>query len=326
MKTVRLTRFGGPDALEVVDVPTPVPAEGEILVRVRAAGINFFETLMLDDRYAVTPELPAAPGVEVAGVVEAHGAGVAEPRVGARVAVPLFATGRPYGGYAEYVAVDAGSAVPLPDDLAFEDAAALLVQGLTALHALRRSPPEGKAVLVTAAGGGVGTLLVQLARAAGAGMVIAAAGSQDKRDLARSLGADVAVDYTAPDWAGRVRAATGDAGVDVVYDFVGGGLTSACLDALAPGGELVFGALGRFEVAAAGLERAFARSQALRGFVLLALLDPARAGRDVADLFGRASRGELRVMRGGSYPLEHAAQAHQAVKDRRTSGKVVLVP
>lgn len=326
MKAVRLTRFGGPDALEVVDVPTPAAGADEILVRVRAAGINYFETLMLDDRYAVTPQLPAALGVEVAGVVEALGPGVAEPPVGARVAVPLFATGRPFGGYAEYVAVDAASAVPIPDGLSFEDAAALLVQGLTALHAVRRSPPGGKAVLVAPAGGGVGTLLVQLARQAGARRVIAAAGSPGKGELARSLGADAAVDYTAPDWPARVRAAAGDAGVDVAYDFVGGGITAACLDALAPGGDLVFGALGRFAADGARLEVAFSKGQALKGFALLAVLDPAGVRADLADLFGRVSRGGLRVMRGGSYPLDRAAEAHRAVEERRTTGKVVLVP
>ncbi len=190
MKAVQLSRFGGPEVLEIVETPTPAPQPGEVLVRVHASGINFFEVLMRQDRYAVTPELPMMLGVEAAGVIEALGDGVTSPAVGARVAVPLFAMGRS-GGYADYVIADAASVVLLPDELSFEDTTALMVQGLTALHLVRQSLPKNRTVLVNAAAGGVGSLLVQLARDSGARLVIAAAGSNEKRELALALGADI---------------------------------------------------------------------------------------------------------------------------------------
>ena len=326
MKAIQLSRFGPPDALEIIEVPVPVPAPGEVLVRVRASGVNFFEVLMRQDRYAVTPELPMIFGVEVAGVVEELGENVGSIETGARVAVPMFAIGRSSGGYAEYVAVDAASLVRLPDGLSFEDAVALMIQGLTALHLIRQSPPRDRTVLVNAAAGGVGSLLVQLARRAGAKRVIAAASTQEKRDLARALGADAAIDYTASDWADRVRDVTGGMGADIVYEFVGGALTRASLEALASCGELVFGALGRFDLDAADLERMFTENQSLRGFALLPLLTPANLKTDLAELFEQAAGGRLKILQGGSYPLGHAAEAHRAVEERRTAGKVVLIP
>ena len=170
-----------------------------MLVRIKAIGVNYFETLMLRNRYAVTPELPMVPGVEVAGDVEAVGKNVRSPLVGARVAAPMFAVGRGSGGYAEYLAIEAASLVPVPDALSYETAVALMVQGLTALHLVRRSRPEGKSVLVNAAAGGVGSLLVQLAKAAGARRVIAAASTPEKLALARRLGADAGIDYSRAD-------------------------------------------------------------------------------------------------------------------------------
>lgn len=325
MKAIRLSRFGGPEVLELVDLPMPVPGRGEVLVRIRAAGINFFEALMRQDHYAVTPELPMVFGVEVAGVVEALGEEVAVPAIGTRVAAPLFAMGRS-GGYAEYVAADAASVVPLPNGLSFENATALMVQGLTALHLIRRSPPKAKTVLVTAAAGGVGSLLIQMAKAAGARLVVAAAGSPEKLKLARALGADVAADYTEPGWTGRVRDATGGHGVDIAYDFVGGPVTQACLDALAPKGELVFGALNRFTLTPAGVAGMFFENQLLRGFALLPLLTPAGLRADLASLFNQAIDGKLKVTQGGRYPLDQAAEAHRAVENRQTVGKVVLIP
>jgi NADPH2:quinone reductase len=326
MRAVQLSRFGPPDVLEIVDVPTPIPAPGEVLVRGRASGVNFFETLMRQDRYAVTPELPMIFGVEVAGVIEALGDGVARSLLGARVAVPMFAVGRGSGGYAERLAIDAASAVPIPDDLSFEDATALMVQGLTALHLVRQSPPVGKTVLVNAAAGGVGSLLVQLAKRAGAKLIVATASTNEKLDFARSIGADAGVDYTAPDWVARVRDATGGAGADIVYELVGGAVTRASLDALAPRGELVFGALGRFDLDASDLEKMILRNQSLRGFALLPLLTPAVLKSSLTELFDLAASGELKVIQGGRYPLDQASEAPRAIEERRTTGKVVLVP
>ncbi|MGO1081215.1 quinone oxidoreductase family protein [Inquilinus sp. CA228] len=326
MKAVQFSRFGGPEVLATVERPTPRPGPGEVLVRVRAAGVNYFETLLRRNLYAVTPELPMVPGVEVAGEIETVGHGVDATLRGARVAVPMFAIGRPAGGYAEYVAVEAAAVVPLPDGLSFEQAAALLVQGLTALHLVRRSPPRGRTVLVTAAAGGVGSLLLQLARRAGAERVIAVAGGREKLDVARSLGADLGIDYREPGWAAMVHEATGGLGADIVYDTVGGATTKACLDALAPYGELVFGALGRFELTAAELEGMLFRNQSLKGFALLPLLTAEGLRADLAELFALAATGALTVRQGGRYRLDQAAEAHRALETRRSTGKVVLIP
>jgi len=240
---------------------------------------------------------------------------------------PMFAIGRPVGGYAEYIAVDAASVVPLPDGLSFEHAVALLVPGLTAQHLVRRGSPRGRTVLVTAAAGGVGSLLLQLARRAGAERVIAVAGGAEKLDVAHSLGADLGIDYREPGWAAQVRDATGGHGADIVYDTVGGAVTKACLDALAPAGELVFGALGRFDLTAAELEGMLFQNQSLKGFALLPLLTtPESLRADLAELFALAASGALRVIQGGRYRLDQAAEAHRALESRRSTGKVVLIP
>lgn len=326
MKAIQLSRFGGPDMLELVDLPTPVPQAGEVLIRVRAAGINFFEVLMRADRYAVTPQLPMMLGVEAAGVVEAAGHGVDAQLLGTRVAAPLFASQRPFGGYADYVTIDADLVVPLPDALSFEDAAALMVQGLTAFHLLRQSSPDGKSALVLAAAGGVGSLLVQLARLKGASKVIAAAGGKAKLELALSLGADAAVDYTKPDWPVHVRDITGREGADIIYDTVGGALSAASLQALVPGGELVFAALGRYALAASDLEAMIGRNQSLRGFALLPLLPLDALRASLSELFQLAASGRLQVAIGGRFPLEQVGEAHRLLDERRSTGKVVLVP
>ncbi|NTG50998.1 zinc-binding dehydrogenase [Agrobacterium rhizogenes] len=325
MRAVQFSRFGPPNVLDVIEIPIPELSRGEVLVRVHAAGVNYFEVLMRADRYAVTPELPMIPGVEVAGVVERVGEGADPDLLGVRVGVPLFALGRG-GGYAEFIAVDAASLVRLPDRIGFDDAVALMVQGLTALHMTRRSLPKGRSVFVTAAGGGVGSLLAQLAKREGARQVIAAASTKEKRDIALSLGADLAIDYGEANWADVVRAQTGDVGVDILYDTVGGSVTKAALAALAPAGELVFAALGRFDLDKADMDQLFSRNQSLTGFALLPLLSPDNIRSDLAELFELAANQRIRVPQGGQFSLREAWRAHEAIERRAVSGKIVLVP
>jgi NADPH2:quinone reductase len=329
MRAVQIRRFGGPDVFEVVEMPTPVPGPGQVLVRVAASGINLAETLMRQNRYAITPELPVVLGTEVAGTIERVGSGVDSFTAGAHVAAWLFARGGHSGGYADRVVVDAELVVALPDALAFAEATALLTQGLTALFLTKQSPPAGKTVLVNAAAGGVGTLLVQLAKRAGARSVIAAASTPAKRDLACSLGADTAVDYTRPDWVAQVRRATGGAGPDIIYESVGGAVTNACLELLAPFGELViYGALNiqQFELGVPELLGLIFKNQSLTGFAVLPLLDPAALRSAQRELFDMAARGELRVLVGATYPLDRVGDAHAAIERRTTVGKVVLTP
>lgn len=325
MRAIQFDRFGPPDVMRAVELPVPESGPGEVLVRVQAAGVNFFEVLMRADRYAVTPELPMHPGVEVAGVVEGLGPGTDPALLGVRVAVPLFMAGRS-GGYAEFVSVDAASVVHLPNAVSYDDAAALMVQGLTALHLVRRSPPKDKVVLVDAAAGGVGSLLLQLAKRKGAAMVVAASGSAEKRALTISLGADLAVDYTEPGWQEELRSYTGGRGADIIYEMVGGEVAKACLDALAPCGELVLAAMGRLGLEQADVEVMLGRNQSLKGFSLLPLLSGEGLRRDLAELFDLAATGALTIVQGGRFPLHQAAEAHRALEERRASGKVVLVP
>lgn len=329
MRVMQFSRFGGPEVLELVERPIPVPDAGQVLVRVHAAGVNLAEALMRANRYAVTPSLPAVPGSEVAGTVEAVGRGVRGVERGMRVAVPLFASGSNLGGYAEYVSADASLLVPLPDSLSFDAATALMLQGVTALYLVRRIPANGKTVLVSAAAGGVGSLLVQLARRAGATSVIAAASTPAKLDLARRLGADAGVNYTDADWVEQVRAATAGAGPDIIYESTGGAVTRAALEALAPGGTLViYGALNiqEFHLGVPELIGLIFRNQSVAGFALPTLLTPEGLRRALAELFDLAACGTLEVTVGGTYSLEHAAAAHRALEARRTVGKLVLLP
>lgn len=329
MKAIQINRFGGPEVLELVEIERPSPGPGEILIKVGAAGINFFEVLMRQDRYAVTPALPLRPGVEVAGTVEALGEGVAGLRTGQGVAAALFAGDMPAGGYAQYVVASEAVVAPLPDALSFADAVALLVQGLTALHLLKQNPPAGKTVLVNAAAGGVGSLLVQLAKREGATRIIAAASSAEKLALACELGADAGVDYTQADWPERVRAANGGAGPDLVFEASSGKITAASLALLAPFGRLVlYGplAIRDFRPGASEVQALIFGNLSLAGFALLPLLDARRLKAELGELFELAAQGALRPLAGGSYPLDRAGEAHAALESRRSMGKVVLTP
>ncbi len=329
MKAVILSGFGGPEMLDLVDLPSPEIGVGDVLIRVAAAGVNFAETAMRADRYAVTPPLPSILGAEVAGTVEAVGADVSGFAVGDRVAGSMFAAGQYFGGYAELAVCPADVVTPLHDGVSFAEAVALMVQGLTALHLIERAPAAGKRVLISAAAGGVGSLLVQLARRAGARQVVAAASSDDKRDFAQALGADAAIDYTLPGWAAALRDATDGAGVDVIYESVGGAVTMESLKALAPLGQLViYGSLNilDFGIGVPELLGLIFQNQSITGFATAPLLTPALLRDGLSRLFAMTAAGELKVTIGGSYPLDQAGDAHRALESRQTRGKIVLIP
>lgn len=329
MKAIQYSRFGGPDVLEIVEIETPSPRPGEVLIRVGAVGVNFFEVLMRQDRYAVTPSLPFIPGVEIAGTIAALGDGVTSFSIGDRVAAALYVAGVPSGGYAEQVAIRADVVARLPDEISFAAATALQVQGLTALHLLRSQPATGKNVLISAAAGGVGSLLVQLAKRGGAKRVIAMASSAEKLALAQELGADAGVDYTRTDWPEQVRAATDGAGPDLIFDASGGDIPGQCLALLAPFGRLVlYGplSLADFRPDAEALKTLIFGNRTIAGFSLLPHLAPERLASELGELFRLAISGELRMLPGESFPLAQAGAAHAALESRRTAGKLVLVP
>ncbi|GAA3642140.1 zinc-binding dehydrogenase [Nonomuraea antimicrobica] len=306
MRAVVLRRFGGPEALVVEELPDPVPGAGQVLVEVEVAGITFVETQVRADRGPRRAELPAVLGNGVAGTVTAVGDGVDPSAEGTRVVTTLGG----YGGYAELALAGADDLLPIPAGLSPEHAVALLADGRTAVGlATAAAPRPGEWVLVEAAGGGVGSLLVQLARDAGA-RVVGAASSAAKRDLAASLGAELTVDYTDPGWTDVVREATG--GLDVVFDGVGGDLGTAAQALLKDGGRLsVYGMAGG--------------PMTVPDPRVTAVAWPAV---DLRELSGQAlelaAAGRLRPTIGATFPLESAAEAHAAIEARTVIGKTLL--
>jgi NADPH2:quinone reductase len=319
MKAALLSQFGGPQALVVTEVEKPHPGPGEVLVRVEAAGVNFTDTAQRAGSFGPMP-LPVVMGGEVAGTVEAVGADARGVAIGTRVALPLFAHGR-MGGYAEYVAAPAAALVPLPDGVGATDAVALMVQGMTALHISRRFPMTGKRVFIHAAGGGVGSLLAQLARHHGAAKIFAGASGAAKLE---GLGADVVpVDYGQDGWIDKVKAG---GGADLILDSAGGAVTAASLSLLAPGGELaLYGlpSLSSFAMSGSDAMGLAMANQKISGFSIMPEITPDAVKAALTDLF--ALGGSLRPKL-TTYRLSDAAKAHADMEARRTVGKVVLVP
>jgi NADPH2:quinone reductase len=314
MRAIQLQEFGGPEAMQLVELPDPEPGDGEVVIEVARAGINFADTHVTRNDYLAKQELPLIPGGEVAG----------RTPDGRRVAALLAS-----GGYAERVAVPEAVLVPVPDEVSDEQAAGLLLQGLTARSLLRISAKleQGESVVVQAAAGGTGSLAVQLAKRMGAGRVIALASSEEKRELARRLGADVAVDSRADDLEAAILEANDGDPVDVVLEMSGGEAFEACLRALAPFGRLVaYGLASREPVEIRNVDL-MRTSRAVVGFWLMHLFrrpDELRAG--IAELLGAVAKGELEVVIGGTYPLSEARRAHEEIGARKTHGKLLLDP
>jgi NADPH2:quinone reductase len=315
MRAIQIEEFGGPEVLQLADVPVPEPGEGEVLIRVSRAGMNYADTHQRTNDYLANYELPLVPGGEVAGVREDTGERV--------VAMSGL------GGYAEYATAPAALTFPIPDGVDDGAALALLIQGLTAWHLYRTSAKlaQGESVVVHAAAGGVGSLAVQLGKPMGAGRVIATASTEEKRAFALELGADVAVDASPEGMKERLQEANDGGKVDVVFEMAGGAVFEASLAALAPFGRLVtYGIASRQpnEVSSGALMR---RSRAVVGFWLMHCIGrPEMVDEALADLFTRVQRGELRVHVGATYPLADAARAQVDLAERRTMGKLLLDP
>ena len=310
-----MQEFGGPEVLELVDIPVPAPDDGEVLIKVNRAGLNYADTHQRTNSYLAKATLPLVPGSEVAGVREDTGERV----------VAMCGT----GGYAEYATAPGALTFPIPDGVEDGTALALLLQGLTAWHLYKtcaRVQP-GESVVIIAAAGGVGSLAVQLGKPLGAGRVIAVASSEAKRELTLELGADVAVDASPEGLADRlIEANLGDR-VDAVFEMAGGRVFDECMAALAPFGRCVTYGIASEEPNTVQTGALMRRSQAVVGFWLMHCIGrPAMIDEALADLFERVAAGELRVVVGGTYPLEQAAQAQVDLRERRTTGKVLLDP
>ncbi len=322
MKATLFSAHGGPEVLSYEDVPEPIPAAGEVLLQLKAGGLNYIDTYHREGLYPV--DLPCIPGVEGAGTVIGLGEGVTGVSEGDRVG---FAGAM--GSYAEQIAVPADRLIPLPEGCSFEDAAAVLLQGMTAhylVHGSYKAGPDDTA-LVHAAAGGVGLLLVQMAKKRGA-RVIGTVSTPEKEALAREAGADEVIRYTEVDFEAETRRLTEDAGVDVVYDSVGRTTFDAGLRLLKPLGTMVLFGQSSGPVPPVNPQilsaegSLFLTRPTMAHYILTrdALLD--RAG----EVLDWVVSGELSVRIGARYPLADAAAAHTALQSRQTTGKVLLVP
>ncbi len=318
MRAVWLKEFGPPEALVPGEAPDPVPGAGQVVVAVAFANITFVETQVRAGRspFPLPPgALPMIPGNGVGGVVAATGNGADAALTGRRV---VSGTGG-RGGYAERAAAAASGLVEVPEGLALDEAVALLADGRTAMalaRAARIAP--GERVLVLAAAGGVGSLLVQLAQAAGA-RVLAAAGGPGKLRLARELGAEITADYRQPDWPVALRAAAG--GADVVFDGVGGQIGRAAFWLLDPGGRMLSYGLASGEFTEVSEDEARARQVTIARGVPVT---PDESTALTRAALGLAAAGRLRAVIGQRFPLEAAAAAHRAIESRATIGKTLL--
>jgi NADPH2:quinone reductase len=322
MLALRVHAHGGPEVIVADDVPVPSPGTGELRIRVAAAGINFIDTYKRGGLYPVP--LPHTLGQEAAGEVTAVGEGVSGFRVGDRVASAAV-----NGAYAIEALVPASQAVRIPADVSLEQAAAVLLQGLTAHYLATDTFPlkQGDSALVHAAAGGVGLLLVQIAKLRGA-RVLATVGTDDKAVLAREAGADEVCVYSRDNFTAAARAFTGGRGVDVVYDGVGKATFEGSLDSLRPRGLLAsFGnASGPVAPMAPLLLSQKGSLYLTRPTLLHYTRTPEELRARTDDLFSWIASGQLKVRIGATYPLKDAARGQEALESRKTTGKVLLVP
>ncbi len=316
MRAIQITEFGGPEVLTVADLPEPVAGPGQALIEVSRAGINYADTHQAENSYLSAATLPLVPGAEVVGHT-----------TGGRRVVAMSGS----GGYAEKAVAPESLMWDVPEGVSDAAALAMVVQGATAWVLLRKSVrlEPGESVVVHAAAGGVGTLAVQLAKAWGAGRVIATASSEDKRKLALALGADVAVDPAAENLTAALIEANGGRRVDTVLEMTGGPVTDHSVRALAPFGRLAFyGMASRRPPSPVELASLMKHSTTVAGMWLPHVfgLPGEVMATALGELFDLVRAGGLRVVEGGDYALTEARKAHEDLRARRTTGKLTLDP
>ena len=323
-KAIRIHRTGGPDAMRWEDVEVGAPGPGEIRIRHEAVGLNYIDVYFRTGLYPA-PSLPFSPGMEGAGVVEAVGEGVGSVAVGDRVAYAA----PPVGSYAEERLMPAGKVVKVPAGIDSQQAAAMMLQGMTVEYLLRRTYPvrSGETILFHAAAGGVGLIACQWAKELGA-TVIGTVGSDEKAALARAHGCDHPIVYTRESFTERVRDLTGGAGVPVVYDAVGRDTFEGSLDCLAPRGTLVsFGqSSGKIDPFDVGVLSAKGSLYLTRPTLMTYTASRKDLEASAEALFDVVGRGAVRIAVNQTFPLAEAAAAHRALESRRTTGSTILMP
>lgn len=323
MKAVLCKRFGGPENLILEEVPSLEPDEGEVVVAVKAAGLNFPDTLIIQGKYQFQPELPFSPGGEVAGVVKSVGGGVQNLKVGDRVMA-----GTSWGGFAEEVRARATNTFVIPDPMAFEEAAASLMTYATTIHALkdRASLQLGETVLVLGAAGGIGVAAIQLAKLMGA-KVIAAASTDEKLDFCQSIGADEVVNYRSEDLKSRIKELTNARGVDVVVDPVGGEYTEAAFRAIARFGRYLVVGFASGSIPRLPFNLPLLKSASIVGVFWGGLFrsDPGQNRQNVDQLLKWFASGQLKTVIYKKMKLEEYEKAMKLLLNQEVRGKIVLV-
>ncbi len=324
MQAVRCHAFGPVDSLAIDEVAIPEPGPDEIIVQNQACGVNFPDALLVQGLYQLKPAFPFIPGCEVAGVVSAVGSKVTHLAVGQKVAAVCQ-----LGGFAQYVAVPAGQAMPLPDFIPATEAAALITAHATAHHALkqRANLQAGETLVVTGAAGGTGLAAVQIGKAMGA-RVIAVCSTDEKLALAKANGADEGINYTEQDFKAQLKALTGGRGADVVYECVGGEAFEVLSRAMAWQGRLLVVGFASGNIPTLPVNLALVKGYSLVGVFwgVFTQKSPAVFMQNMQELIGWYQQQKVKVVVDGTYALADCAQALQKLVDRKVKGKVVLLP
>jgi len=322
MKAVLCRRHGPPESLVVEDVPSPTPGPQQVLIDVAAAGVNFPDTLIIENRYQLKPPLPFTPGGECAGVIKAIGEGISDLKVGQRVAAYAY-----WGAFAEQVVAERSKTLPIPEDLPFEVAAAFTLAYATSYHALkdRASLRAGETLLVLGAAGGVGLAAVEIGKALGA-RVIAAASSDDKLAVCREHGADMTINYHSEDLRERLKVLTDGKGPDVIYDPVGGHYAEPAFRSIAWRGRYLVIGFANGEIPKLPLNLALLKGASIVGVFWgdFTAREPQNFASDVATMFGWIAQGKLRPHISARYPLAQGARAIEDMMNRKVVGKVVI--
>jgi NADPH:quinone reductase len=322
MKAIRVEKYGGPEVLTLEEIPVPEPKAGEARVKIEAIGVNYVDVYQRTGLYPI--QTPFTLGQEAAGVVDAVGEGVSEVKKGDRVAYAMV-----LGSYAEYAVVPAWRLVSVPSGIDAKSAAALMLQGMTAHYLTRSSYPlkKDETALIHAAAGGVGLLMIQIAKQLGA-HVIGTVSTEAKAELAREAGADTIILYTQTDFVPEVKKLTDGCGVHVVYDSVGQSTFDKSLDCLRPRGYLVLFGQSSGPVPPFDLGKLAAKGSLFltRPSLLHYTLDRAELLQRASDIFDWAASGKLKLRIENTFPITEAAEAHRQLEGRKTTGKVILLP